>query len=656
MKLTGRIIAVSVFLLIAPDQSFAAGNDSNVHIPQSYGTMQPPASGSSYTDPVFGTSIKRITNALNTNNADTGGKLTWIEDEYSTASPFSDDDSRLILVHQSYFGLYDGDGNFLRNLPLEISASSEPRWSRKDNSTLYYHTRNQLKSYNATTGLTNVVHTFSEYASIGGNGEMDISQDGDHFVFVGDGRYVFTYTLSTDRKLAAFDTAGHGFDSVYVTPDNNVTITWLAYGIKARYTGIELFDSNMNFLLQVAHVGGHMHMSRDLNGDEVLIWTNSNDAQPACGQNAIVKIHLADGAQTCLLSLDWSLAVHISAADNTWAFVETYNPSDVIPPNGWVPYTDELLQIKLDGSEIRRLAHHRSRPLNSYLYQPKLTVSRDSARLVYASDFGLQATSGYPKDYSDEYMIVIGPPNSPVITPPIPVANGVSVVNSASFRPATDPTPAIAPGSIVSIFGSGLAGATQAAASAPVPTVLLDTVVSFNNVPAPLFYVSPNQISAQVPFELPPGGVTVEVKQASASVVRQTITVAPAAPGIFTTNLKETGPGVILHAADSSPVNESAPAKPGEFVSIFCTGLGQLKNSVVDGNPAPNPPPETILAIEARVGNMLANVTFSGLAPGFVGLYQVNVQVPMGAPAGVAVPVVLASGGVPSNTVTIAIQ
>ncbi len=647
-SLTGWLIVVSVFLLMAAGQARAANNDTSVRLPQSYGTMQPPASGSTYTDPVFGTSIKRITNALSTNNADTGGKLTWIEDEYSTASPFNNDNTRLILAHQSYFGLYDGDGNSLGNLPLDVNTLSEPRWSRKDNSTLYYHRGNQLKSYNVSTGLTNVVHTFSEYSLIGGNGEMDISQDGDHLVFVGNGRYVFVYTISTDRKLAAFDTAGHGFDSIYITPDNNVTITWLQYGIQTRYTGVELFDTNMNFLRQVAHIGGHMHMSRDLNGDEVLVWTNSNDAQPACGQNAIVKIRLADGAQTCLLSLDWSLAVHISAADDTWAFVETYNPSDVIPPSGWLPYTNELLQIKLDGSEVRRLAHHRSRPLNSYNYQPKLTVSRDGTHLVYASNFGLQSTLGYPKDYSDEYMIVSAPANSPV--------TGVSVVNSASFRSATDAAPAVAPGSIVSIFGTGLAGATQLAASAPVPKVLLDTVVSFNNVPAPLFYVSPNQINAQVPFDLPPGNVIVDVKSPTASAVRQAITIAPAAPGIFTTNQKETGPGVILHAADFSPVTESAPVKPGEFVSVFCTGLGQLKSFVAEGTAAPNPPPETVLATEVRVGNILANVTFSGLAPGFVGLYQVNVQVPKGAPTGVVVPLVLASGGVSSNTVTIAIQ
>jgi uncharacterized protein (TIGR03437 family) len=595
----------------------AASDPANVRLPLSYGALQPPVKGANYTDPAFpsGSSIKRLTDALNTPNVDTGGNLPWIEDEYSTAAAFSNDNSHLILVHVSYFGLYDGSGTFVSSLPLEINASSEPRWSRTDNNTLYYHAGNQLKSYNVVTSTTQVVHTFSEYSSISGNGEMDVSQDGDHFVFGGDGRYVFVYTISTDSKSNVFDTLGNPFDSMYITPDNHVTITWDAAGVNTRFTGIEMFDVNMNFLRQVAHAGGHMHMSRDINGDEVLIWTNSNDSQPACGQNAIVKIHLADGVQTCLLSLDWSLAVHISAADNTWAFVETYNPVDIVPPNGWVAYTDELLQIKLDGSQILRLAQHRSRPTNGYVYMPKLTVSRDGSILIYSSNFGLAA--------SDEYMMRL---SSAAPAPPAP--SGTAILNSASYQSA------ISPGEIISIFGSGLAG-----------------TVSFNNIPAPLFYVSPSQINAQVPYGLDPGTVTVQV-----SALTQTMTMGATAPGIFTTNQTGSGPGAILRADDYQTATPSTPAHPGGFIAIYCTGLGQLTSPVAAGTPAPNPSPQTVVLPQVLVGNTPATVTFSGLAPGFVGLYQVNAQLPIGVQTGGAVPLVLISGGVSSNPVTVAIQ
>ena len=83
-------------------------------------------------------------------------------------SPFNQDNSKLILVHLSYFGLYDGAGNFIRNLPLQINASSEPRWSRSDPNVLYYLQGNQLKQYNVETGATSVVHAFTEYSRISG--------------------------------------------------------------------------------------------------------------------------------------------------------------------------------------------------------------------------------------------------------------------------------------------------------------------------------------------------------------------------------------------------------------------------------------------------------------------------------------------------------
>src|SRR5258706_1574378 len=348
-----------LLLVVALATGHAQVTSTGVLAAPSYDSFVPPAAGGTYVDPVFGTTIKRVTNALPTANADRGGNLTWIENEYATTSAFNSDNSRFILVHQSYFGLYDGSGAFLKNLPMEMNSSSEPRWSRTDNSTLYYHAGNQLKNYNVASGATNVVHAFSESGAISGNGEMDISADGDHFVFAGDNRYIFVYQISTDKKFTAFDASGHTFDSMYITPDNHATVTWTQAGT-ARFTGIELFDINMNFLRQVAHAGGHMDVTRDTNGDEVLVWTNSNDAQPiASCNNGIVKIRLADATQTCLLQLDWSLAVHISAPDgNGTVFVDTEAPANPSPSgSGWAAYTNELLQVKLDGSGATRLAH-----------------------------------------------------------------------------------------------------------------------------------------------------------------------------------------------------------------------------------------------------------------------------------------------------------
>jgi len=399
-----------------------------LELPPNYNTFQPPAVGGTYADPVFGSTVKRISNALGTPNADSGGYLTWIEDEYSTMSPFNNDNSKILLVHQSYFGLYDGTGFYIRDLPLEINSSSEPRWSRKDARTIYYVHGNQFKTYDISTGAMNIVHTFSEYSAISGMGESDISFDGDHFVFAGDGRYVFEYQIGTDTKSPVFDTGGNAFDSIYITPKNNVIVSWIQSGT-VRYTGQELFDANMNFLRQVGRADGHKDVTLDTNGDEVLVWTNSNDPQPICN-NGIVKIRLADGTQTCLATFDWSLAVHISAPDNSgFVYVETYAPSNPTPPAGWVAYTNELLQIKLDGSQVLRLAHHRSRPFqtNTYNWQPKMSTSRDGSRVVYSGDYDLQVIDGYAAEYSDVYLIVVGSPptSTPASVTPAPTTTVV---------------------------------------------------------------------------------------------------------------------------------------------------------------------------------------------------------------------------------------
>ena len=96
--------------------------------------------------------------------------------------------------------------------------------------------------------------------------------------------------------------------------------------------------------------------------------------------------------------------------------------------------------------------------------------------------------------------------------------------------------------------------------------------------------------------------------------------------------------------------------KPGEFVTIFCTGLGAVNDPPGTGKPASsNPLSKTAITPEVTIGGVAATVTFSGLAPGFVGEYQVDVQIPQGAPSGSAVPVTLSINGVQSNTVSIAV-
>ncbi len=226
-----------------------------------------------------------------------------------------------------------------------------------------------------------------------------------------------------------------------------------------------------------------------------------------------------------------------------------------------------------------------------------------------------------------------------------------SAVNGASF--AQTPTP-VSPGSVISIFGTSLAPETQQATSLPLPTTLGNVTVRINEISAPLFFVSPGQVNAQVPFAISGSTATVTVDNGTLPSASITLGIAPAAPGIFTLSQDGTGPGAVLHP-DGSLVSVTSPAKVDEVVAIFCSGLGSVTPAVESGQPAPLFPAATTLTTpQITIGGELAEVVFSGLAPGFAGLYQVNARVPAGLEAG-AQPMVITSG-LSSNSVTLAVE
>ena len=281
------------------------------------------------------------------------------------------------------------------------------------------------------------------------------------------------------------------------------------------------------------------------------------------------------------------------------------------------------------------------------------------SRTFAAGTYQIEATTHSPGEQGAYTLSLQVPPGAPSLPPN-------SVVNGSSFRLATDPNGAIAPGAIVAIFGTDLAGDTLLAGEVPLPKTLGDTSVTFDNIPAPLIFVSRMQTNAQVPFELMAGAgtVTVQVTRGGETSEAQPVGIAAVSPGIFTMNEQGTGQGAILIAntpflaAPAGVLEDSRPAQRGEFISIFCTGLGPVMPEVPSGNVAPSTPPlaETMSTPLVNIAGIPALVTFSGLAPRFVGLYQVNVQVPMGVPSGPEQPVEIIINGVSSNIVTVAVS
>jgi uncharacterized protein (TIGR03437 family) len=240
-----------------------------------------------------------------------------------------------------------------------------------------------------------------------------------------------------------------------------------------------------------------------------------------------------------------------------------------------------------------------------------------------------------------------GPPSPPSISPG-------GVLNAASLTAGP-----VAPGSIATVFGSlGLNSPSQAS-GVPLPKTLSGFSIQLQSgaVSVPLFYASASQANVQIPWEvLGQSAVPATAVLNGNSGPAQTLKLATFAPAIFATNGQGTGQGAIT---DSSYrlVDSLNPATQGDVIQIYCTGLGAVTNPPASGSPASGTTlSQTTTNPTVRIGGIEAAVLFSGLVPGTVGEYQVNVQVPAGVPAGPAIPVTISIGGSTSNPATIAVR
>jgi uncharacterized protein (TIGR03437 family) len=252
--------------------------------------------------------------------------------------------------------------------------------------------------------------------------------------------------------------------------------------------------------------------------------------------------------------------------------------------------------------------------------------------------------------------------------PSVPAVNTGGVLNSASYT-----TQGVAPGSIVSIFGTNLAASTAAASAVPLPTALSDvTSVALNGIPAGLYFVSQNQINAQLPFNVLPGQssgtASIVVTRSSGASTAQSVTVVPASPGIFTTTANGSGQAFAydnatgaLAAPAGAPIGPFATApisvSSGDALIIACTGLGAVNPSIDNYVAASDGILRyTVLTPTVLIGGVAATPVYSVLSPQFVSEYQIGVIPAPTTPTGDAVSIQIEIGGVTTtDQVTIAV-
>jgi uncharacterized protein (TIGR03437 family) len=228
------------------------------------------------------------------------------------------------------------------------------------------------------------------------------------------------------------------------------------------------------------------------------------------------------------------------------------------------------------------------------------------------------------------------------------------VANGASNGPAGQVTP----GSWIEVKGSGLADVPLVQQVIPYAKTLGGAQVLIQNQPLPLYYVSPSQINALTPAALNTDRQQVVVIRNGVRSTGVDVLVMHRQPGLFSVDATGTGQGSILSASTAVLAGPAAPAKRGEYISIYCTGLGPvIGNPPGDGVPAPlDPLYKTVTTPTVSIGGVNASVSFAGLAPTLVGVYQINALVPDTIAAGNGIPVRVTMGDIQSNIVTIAVQ
>lgn len=215
------------------------------------------------------------------------------------------------------------------------------------------------------------------------------------------------------------------------------------------------------------------------------------------------------------------------------------------------------------------------------------------------------------------------------------------------------PGSAVAPGSIISIFGQSLAPVVEMGPVNPLSQSIAGTTVTVNQWILPLMFVSPQQINAQLPSSLTPGNYTLEIQSAGQPNVSGTFTVARNAPGLFYQTINSVNYAMALHA-DGSLVTTASPATAGESISLLGTGFGPYQKTVLDGFFPPSPPPAVNDSVSLSVGGVNPSST-STAAPGFTGLDLTQFKVPTGLPNG-SVPILVTINGVESNTVMLPVR
>jgi uncharacterized protein (TIGR03437 family) len=399
-----------------------------------------------------------------------------------------------------------------------------------------------------------------------------------------------------------------------------------------------------------------------------MLWVAGTDANVVTIVNTVTGAIVASIPVRAPTALGYSGSAVLvpNALDSTvlWmdarTFAVSYTIANVPTPQDFASFTPDYPWLATTGPGNSLVAFDRLRATTTYVS-------------------GIPGAAGivavyYPLSPSTKPFILVTSPDTNTVfliqSPPGGTPSQFSVVG-ASFGVAQ-----AAPGGLASAFGTTGLVQSFLAQSLPLPKTLggvslrIGGTLAFdatNNrwnyspdgaADAPLLYVGPTQVNFQVPPGLTGSWFPAQLTRPDGSTLLSTVTISPAAPGIFTTAQSGAGQAAVLNQ-DNTLNSGLNPAKRGSVIQIFATGAGETTPALAAGEAAPvsgNPLVLTKIQPTVTIGGKNAKVQFSGMAPGFVGLWQINAEVPQDVTPSIAVPLVVTAAGAQSNTVTIAVQ
>lgn len=373
-----------------------------------------------FTDPVFGTTVERVTDARSL-GAD------FVVNEYSKADPWNCDGSRMLVTDsRGEWMLLDGATYRVRDYVKaasgeRLASSPEPRWHPTDPDAFYYVDGASFMKYSCYAGKGKALHTFREYEAISATGEGNLSLDGGKIALAGHGgpegtpRDVFVYYIDEDRVGPRKSVAGapEGIDWVSVTPKGDyVMILWGVTG-GGPFQGGELFDLEWNLVGRLTKGCHHGDFALEKDGGQAFVMAGANDPDFEDAAR-IVKYSIPACKATPILDVDWYNGLHVSGRCSGrpgWVVVSTYHewaeegggPEHGDPEGDWDPFENEVFALAIDGSgRVVRLAHdHAEKRL--YFEEPHAVTNRDLTRVAFSTNWGRDI--GEQK--SDVYVIEV---------------------------------------------------------------------------------------------------------------------------------------------------------------------------------------------------------------------------------------------------------